>query len=98
MLSAQAVTATGDVAAEAGPHATGKLVISLGARRRGRRPTWRRAYPEGADIARIMPNTPVQIGPGGVIIWGTASRHRAPSGWARELLASLGEVAVVPEE
>ena len=79
-----------EVAREVAPHAEGKLVISLLGGVGVDRLTG--AYP-AAEIVRIMPNTPVQIRQGVV---GIAEGPHAER--ARELLAPLGEVVVVPEE
>jgi pyrroline-5-carboxylate reductase len=78
-----------EVASEVAPAAGGKLVISL----LGGVPqaAVAAAYPSATTV-RIMPNTPVQIRKGVVCIAEGPDAARAA-----ELLAPLGEVAIVPE-
>src|SRR3954468_15211467 len=78
-----------DVAGEVAPHTSGKLVVSLlgGVAEAD----VAAAYP-GASVVRIMPNTPVQIRRGVLCV--AEGPH---AGRVAELLAPLGEVALVPE-
>jgi pyrroline-5-carboxylate reductase len=78
-----------DVARDVAPGAKRKLVISL----LGGVPEADvvKAY-EGADVVRIIPNTPVQIRRGVVCV--ADGPH---AGRAVDLLTPLGEVALVPE-
>jgi pyrroline-5-carboxylate reductase len=78
-----------EVAADVAAHVAGKPVISILGGVTVEALT--AAYPD-AHIVRVMPNTPVQIRQGVVGIADGPGAERA-----RELLAPLGEVVVVPE-
>ncbi len=86
-----------DVLEKAKPFAAGKDFISIAA-------GWTFAMltnildeASGARVLRVMPNTPAMVGAGFTALCEQTTLSAESSAWAKDLFATLGEVAVLPE-